>query len=144
MYLCSLLASLLQGRALQILKQVNSNSGYEGLRQVMRALQPRSRARALGLLTALTQVGSFKMRDSLLPQTLDLEKCFTQYEVTTGRVLQDSLKAAVLLRCVTGVLKSYILASADEQVDYDDLRELVLKLERSQQKWTMPSLEQQR
>ena len=51
--LCGLLASLLRGRLLTVLRGVSENNGYEALRQLVFQCQPTSRNRSLGILNAL-------------------------------------------------------------------------------------------
>ena len=133
-YLFSILASLLKGRPLQILKQVDENNGYEALRQLICVLQPKSRGRALGLLTTLTQASNSRMQDPLLPQILDLEHGFKQYSQTADKEVSDDLKSAILLRSLSGQLRNFVAECVDENVSYEDLLELVLKYERSQQR----------
>ena len=53
LFFYSLLASLLKGRLLSILKGVTNNNGYEGLRQLLQTCQPLSRNGSLGLLNAI-------------------------------------------------------------------------------------------
>ena len=53
MLLCGLLASLLRGRLLTVLRGVSENNGYEALRQLVFQCQPTSRNRSLGILNAL-------------------------------------------------------------------------------------------
>ena len=53
MFLYELLASLLRGRLLTVLRGIPENNGYEALRQLVMQCQPTSRNRSLGILNAL-------------------------------------------------------------------------------------------
>eukprot|EP00435_Cladocopium_sp_Y103_P013965 s1844_g3.t1 len=50
--------------------------------------------------------------------------------------LADDLKSAVLLRCVTGALKTHLYWGLRESSKYDGLREEILRWERAHQKWS--------
>jgi len=78
--LYSLLAALIRGRGYLVVRQTETGNGLEALRQLMSMFAPRSQGRSLGILTAITQVPSFKPSEALLPQILDLERVFTSYE----------------------------------------------------------------
>ena len=54
--LFALLASLIRGRGYLVLQQTERGNGYEGLRQLLALYTPQSQGRALGILTAITQV----------------------------------------------------------------------------------------
>lgn len=104
LFLYSLLASLLKGRLLSILKGVTNNNGYEGLRQLLQTCQPSSRNRSLGLLNAIMAWPAFSMKQPLLSQILRLEQAFREYE-RIATALTEEIRFAVLLRCVGGLLE---------------------------------------
>ena len=66
MFLYELLASLLRGRLLTVLRGIPENNGYEALRQLVMQCQPTSRNRSLGILNALMSWKEFDMKGALL------------------------------------------------------------------------------
>ncbi|CAE7566837.1 RE1 [Symbiodinium sp. CCMP2592] len=133
--LYSLLAALIRGRGYMIVRQTESGHGLEALRQLMSLFAPRSQGRSLGILTAITQVPSFKPSEALLPQILDLERVFTSYEQSASETLQGSVKTALLLRCLPANTKNQIYASLPEDATYTQVREASLRIERQHFKW---------
>ena len=138
--LYALLAGLVRGRGLQIIQRVPSQNGYEALRQLMQLFQPTSRTRSLGILTALTQVHSFKSSEPLLAQLLELERMCDEYEKASSKSLDDDFKTSILLKCITGPMKSHLATILTEHATYAEIREAALRYERMQQKWTPASL----
>ena len=138
--LYALLAGLVRGRGLQIIQRVPSQNGYEALRQLMQLFQPTSRTRSLGILTALTQVHSFKSSEPLLAQLLELERMCDEYEKASSKSLDDDFKTSILLKCIAGPMKSHLATILTEHATYAEIREAALRYERMQQKWTPASL----
>ena len=71
----------------------------------------------------------------LQPQLLKLEEVFEESR-RSGMEIQDTMKAAILLKCVSGQLKTYLNLGAQEDMTYKTLREQCLKWDRSQQRWS--------
>eukprot|EP00439_Symbiodinium_sp_Y106_P005970 s13888_g1.t1 len=134
--LYAILCSLLKGKALSIVRQIDSKRGYEALRLLFMQYQPPSKVRSLGILSALTTIKSFDHKQPVLPQLLELERAFEEYQRASGEPVQESLKSALLLRSITASMRSHIAASLDEDAGYSTLRECVLKFERTQFKWS--------
>ena len=61
----------------------------------------------MNLLQGIMTYPSFNMKSSLLPQILKLEEHYTQYERLGGKLSPD-MKSAVLLRAVSGQMKTYV------------------------------------
>eukprot|EP00435_Cladocopium_sp_Y103_P000538 s5691_g1.t1 len=133
--LYSLLAGLMKNRCLHILKSAPSGDGYEGLRQLILAMRPPVQNRGLALLSAVTAWSPFSMQRPLLAQVLRLEQAFEE-TTKAGTQVSDSLRTAVLLRCVQGQLKTHLNLSLDDSCKYSDVREQVLKWDRAQAKWS--------
>ena len=133
--LYALLSAHIKGRAFQIVKQVSLQRGYEALRMLLLQFQPPSKVRSLGILSALTQLKGFNTKEPYLPQILELERGFEQYELASGEAVQASLKSALLLRSLSGVMRQHISASLPEDASYTTLREAILRYERTQFKW---------
>ncbi|CAE7327697.1 unnamed protein product [Symbiodinium microadriaticum] len=133
--LYALLSALIKGRAFQTVKQISGQQGYEALRMLLLQYQPASRVRSLGILSALTQIKGFNPKEPYLPQILELERAFEQYAIASGEDVQPSLKSALLLRSLSGVMRQHICAALPEDASYSVLREAVLRYERVQFKW---------
>ena len=133
--LYGLLASLVRGKALGLVKGVNGSDGYEALRQMCLALRPNSNTRGLALLSAATSWPAFQMNAALQPQMLKLEEVF-QDSRRAGTDIQDAVKAAILLRCVSGQLKTYLNLGTQDDMSYVSLREQCLKWDKAQQRWS--------
>ena len=124
--LYGLLASLVRGKALSLVKSVSGADGYEALRQMCLALRPNSNTRGLALLTAATSWPAFQMNSAIQPQLLKLEEVFEDCR-RAGTEVQDAVKSAILLRCISGQLKTYLNLGAQEDMSYRTLREQCLK-----------------
>jgi len=77
----------------------------------------------------------FDMRQPLLPQILKLEETFLELSRVSDP-LPENLKLAILSRCITGQLKTYINVHLDEGATFDQMREAVLRFDRATTKWT--------
>ena len=134
-FLYGLLASLLKNRPLLLLKGIEQGSGLEAVRQLFRTCQPSSRNRSLGLLHLIMQWPSFDMKSAILPQILKLEDSFREYEKIAS-TLSEELKFAVLLKCLSGHLKTYLQVSMRENMTYEELREATLRYDQCTIKWS--------
>ena len=133
-FLYGLLASLLRGRPLQVVKQVEKANGFESLRQLIVACEPASRNRSMGLLSCILSWPSFSSKSTYLAQILKFETAVNEYE-KTGEKVSDSIKSAVLMRSVTGNLKTWLQLRLTDSTSYSELREAILAFERSTTKW---------
>lgn len=109
--LYGLLASLVRNKALNIVRSVDVGDGYEALRQMTLALRPTSNNRGLALLSALTSWTPFQMNQPLQPQLLRLEEVMEEAR-RAGSTVPDQLKQAVLIKALSGQLRTHILISA--------------------------------
>lgn len=131
--LYSLLASLVRN-ALSIVRATESLDGYEALRQLILNFKPNTQTRGLALLSALTSYPAFVMSKPLLSQLIRLEEMFEETR-KSGTVVQDELKVAIVLKCVSGPLKTQLNLMLDVAAKYADVRDQLLRWDRSQQKW---------
>ena len=105
--LYSLLASLVRNRALSVVRATPNSDGYEALRQLILNLKPNTQTRGLALLSAITSYPSFNMQKPLLSQLIKLEEMFEETG-KSGTPVQEELKVAILLKCITGPLKTQL------------------------------------
>ena len=136
MFLYGLLASLLKGRLLTVLRGVIENNGYEALRQLVLQCQPTSRNRSLGILHALMSWQSFDMKVGLLSQVVRLEDAFREYDKISLQPLGVEMKFAILLRCISGQLRTHLNITLKDDATYDVLRESILQFDRANIKWS--------
>ena len=132
--LYGLLAGLLRGRALQTLKSVANADGYEAWRQLLLTLRPASKNRGLALMSAIMGWPGFQMNQAVQPQLLKLEDAFEEAR-RASVTIQDEMKIAVLLRCLSGQLRTHVSLQLSEGMSYGELRECLLKWDRAQQRW---------
>ena len=71
----------------------------------------------------------------MISQVMKLESAFSEYE-KLGGTLPETIRAAVLLRCLTGQLKTWMQLQLGESTKYADIREGVLSYKRSTTKWS--------
>ena len=134
-FLYGLLASLLKGRPLMMLKGIERGNGFEAVRQLFKTCQPSSRNRALGLLHLLMKWPEFDMKVAMLPQILKLEDSFREYE-RIGGALSGELKFAILMKCIGGQLKTYLNMTVQDTTTYENLRESILQYDQATIKWS--------
>ncbi len=132
--LYGLLAGLLRGRALQTLKSVPNSDGYEAWRQLLLTLRPTSKNRGLALMSAIMGWPGFQLNQAVQPQLLKLEDAFEEAR-RASVTIQDEMKIAVLLRCLSGQLRTHVSLQLSEGMSYGELRECLLKWDRAQQRW---------
>ena len=133
--LYSLLASLVRNRTLSIVRSAPNADGYEALRQLILHLKPNTQTRGLALLSAITSYPSFNMSKPLLNQVIKLEELFEETR-KSGTPVQDELKVAIILKCVGGQLKTQLNLMLDGSAKYNDVRDQIMRWDRSQQKWS--------
>ena len=124
-----------KNRCLSLIRATPNGDGFEALRQMILAMRPNSQNRGSALLTAVTSWPAFNMQQSLQTQLLKLEEGFEEVR-KTGTKIGDSLKMAVVLKCISGALKTHLNVSMSENMTYSELREAILKWDRAQQKWS--------
>ena len=134
-FLYSLLSSLLQGRLLSLVRNVDRSNGLEALRQLLENCQPRARNRTMSMLQSIMSYPSFVMKNSIMSQLVRLEEHFVQFEKMGGK-LTDEMKSAVVLKCVSGPLKIHMNLSLNESSTYAEIREVIKAYDTATTKWT--------
>ena len=137
-FLYSLLRSLLQGRLSGACGNVASSNGGEALRQLLSNCQPKTQNRTMSLLQDIMSYPAFSMRASLLAQILKLEEHFNQHERLRGKIGED-MKAAVLLRFISGQLTTHLSMTLSEGSSYIKIRETMLAYDTATTRWNEDS-----
>ena len=130
-----LVAGLVKNRALSIVRAAPAGNGFETLRQLVLSMRPNTQARGLSLLASVTAWPAFSMGRPLQAQLLKLEDAYDETR-RAGTTLGDELKCAILLRCLSGALKTHLSLSLKENSTYSELREEILRWDRAHQKWS--------
>jgi hypothetical protein len=90
----------------------------------------------MSLLSIIMNWPAFNLKASLLSQVLRLETTYAECE-KLGNKLADDIKAAVLLRSVTGNVKPWLQLRANDKTTFSQLRELVLTYDQQVQDESM-------
>ena len=135
-FLYGLLASLVKQRPLLVVKQMKMSNGYEAYRQLIQSCEPLNKNRAMCLLSIIMNWPDFNLKASLLSQVLRLETTYAECE-KLGNKLAHVIKAAVLLRSVTGNVKPWLQLRANDKTTFSQLRELVLTYDQQVQDESM-------
>ena len=133
--LCSLLASLVKNRALSIVRGTANSDGCEALRQLILYLRPNTQTCGLALLPAITSYPSFNMSKPLVDQLIRLEEMFDEVR-KAGTPVQEELKVAIVLKAVSGPLKTQLNLMLDGSARYIDVKEQTQRWGCSEQKWS--------
>ena len=134
-FMYSLLSTLLQGRLLSLVRGIEKSNGMEALRQLLQNCQPRARNRTMAMLQSLMSYPAFNMKGSVMAQVVRMEEHFNQFEKMGGK-LTDEMKAAVLLKCISGPLKIHLNLSLNESSSYAKIREVIQAYDTATTKWT--------
>ena len=134
-FLYSLLSTLLSGRLLSLVRNVEHSNGLEALRQLLQNCQPKARNRTLSMLQSLMAYPAFNMKSSVMAQVMRLEEHFTQYERLGGKV-GDEMKTAILLKSISGPLKVHLNLSLNEGSSYAKVREVIRAYDTATTKWS--------
>ena len=131
--LYAVLTTMLKERPLQLLRSVPDNNGFEAWRVLHTTLAPKSKTRALALLGAISQYPNMT-QGNLLEQLLKMEDLFKKYEQAANKPVPEEVKSALLLRVLPQNVKSHLTVSINDESTYDQMREVILRWERSSQK----------
>eukprot|EP00435_Cladocopium_sp_Y103_P063886 s153_g25.t1 len=104
------------------------------LRQLALSLRPSNNNRGLALMGALTNWPAFNMQQLLQSQILRLEEALEEAR-QAGSTVPDQLQQAIRLKCVTGQLQTHLNMATQKSTTFKELREQILRWDRSQQKW---------
>ena len=113
---------------------MSNYNGFEALGQMLLNCQPQARNRAMNLLQGIMAHPKINMKFLILPQLLKLEEHFTQYERLGGKLPPD-MRAAVLLKAISGPLKIHLNMTLNEGSSYAKIREAVLAYDTANTKW---------
>ncbi|CAL1136540.1 unnamed protein product [Cladocopium goreaui] len=135
--LYSILTGLLRGKPLRMLRQVERRNGFEVWRQLSQMFQPKTKSRAISILSALVNVPNFVMKDrTLLDQILGLERLRAEYVRASGSDIADDVMLSVLVRALPKALQQHVQLQMSETSSYDQVRAMVISYERTTTSWS--------
>ena len=85
-------------------------------------------------MSAIMGWPGFHMNQAVQPQRLRLEDAFEEAR-RASVTIQDEMKIAVLLRCLSGQLRTHVSLQLSDGMSYGELLECLLKRDRGQQRW---------
>ena len=117
----AILAQILTGRALAILRLVERSNGLEAWRRLCTEHAPASLVRYTAMLASL-------LRPTLRPASfvedwLAWELCVAKYETAARKPMDNATKAATFLSALPAALRNFIRVSSVPAATYEDLRD---------------------
>ena len=108
-----------------MVKQVGRSNGLEAYRLLIQQNEPLSKNRSMGVLNVIMHWPAFTGKLSLMQHVLRLEHAYAEYE-RFGSKFNDDLKTAILMRSVTGQLKTWLQLQVSESTTYAKVKEMIL------------------
>ena len=140
--LYAVLSSMLRHKPRTILKQVEDRNGYEVWRQLHNIYAPKTRARSLAILNALTGAPVFTKDKTLQEQVFALERISNEYTRVSGRSVGDDVLLGTLLRCLPAHIRSHIQLVMNEGSTYNQVRQYILAYETTTTTWSPQKVHQ--
>ena len=106
--LYAILSGLLQQRPLKLLKEMPNSNGKEAACSLY---TPRTKSRALGILSALMTHPAFTREKTLLEQVQGLERIADEYRKSSGAEVADD---TTLVKCLPKQLQQYVQLNMTE------------------------------
>ena len=140
--LYAVLSSMLRNKVRTILKQVEGRNGFEVWRQLHNIYAPKTRARSLAILNALTGAPAFTKDKTLQEQMFALERISNEYTRLSGRSVGDDVLLGTLLRCLPAHIRSHIQLVMSEASTYTQVRQYILAYETTTTTWSPQKVHQ--
>ena len=128
--LYAILSGLLQQRPLKLLKQVPNSNGMEVWRQLSSLYTPKTKSRALGILSALMTHPAFSRDKTLLEQVQGLERIADEYRKSSGTDVADDILLTTLVKCLPKQLQQHVQLNMTESSTFAEVKERVIAFER--------------
>ena len=134
--LYAILSGLLQQRPLKLLKQVPNSNGMEVWRQLSSLYTPKTKSRALGILSALMTHPAFTREKTLLEQVQGLERIADEYRKSSGADVADDILLTTLVKCLPKQLQQHVQLNMTETSTFAEIKEKVIAFERLSTTWS--------
>ena len=141
--LYGILSTLLKGRPLQVLRLTHNQHGYEVMHVLHQTFQPRTRSRAMAIITAIMATPAFNKQSTIREQVHAFERACSEYLKASGKEVSEDVKFSILLRSLPKYLRDHINLSLSEDTSYDQVREQILQFENVTQSWNPTRVQQQ-
>ena len=105
--LYAVLSSMLRNKP-RTIQASEGRNGFEVWRQLHNIYAPKTRARSLAILNALTGAPAFTKDKTLQEQVFALERISNEYTRVSGRSVGDDVLLGTLLRCLPAHIRSHI------------------------------------
>ena len=134
--LYAILSGLLQHRPLKLLKQVPESNGLEVWRQLCTLFTPRTKSRALGLLSALMSHPPFSRERTIHEQIQGLDRIADEYRRSSGSDVNEDILLTTLVKALPKQLQQHIQLNLSETSTYGEIKEKVIAYERLNTTWS--------
>ena len=134
--LYAVLSSLRRRKPRILLKQVEDRNGWEVWRQLQSIYAPKTRARSLAILNALSSAPNFTKDKTLQEQVLALERISAGYARVSGRSVEDDIMLGALVRCLPQNIRSHVQLVMTEKSSYEQVRSYVFAYESTTAAWS--------
>ncbi|CAE7741818.1 unnamed protein product [Symbiodinium sp. KB8] len=141
--LYGILSTLLKGRPLQVLRLTQNQHGYEVMRVLHQTFQPRTRSRAMAIISAIMATPAFNKQSTIREQVHAFERACSEYLKASGKEVSEDIKFSILLRSLPKYLRDHINLSLTEDTTYVQVREQILQFENVTQSWNPSRVQQQ-
>ena len=141
--LYGILSTLLKGRPLQVLRLTHNQHGYEVMRVLHQTFQPRTRSRAMAIISAIMATPAFNKQSTIREQVHAFERACSEYLKASGKEVSEDIKFSILLRSLPKYLRDHINLSLTEDTTYVQVREQILQFENVTQSWNPSRVQQQ-
>ena len=140
--LYAVLSSLLKNKPRTLLKQVENRNGWEVWRQLQNIYAPKTRARSLAVLNALTGAPSFTKDKTLQEQVFALERISAEYTRVSGNAVGEDVMLGTLLRCLPQAIRNHVQLVMTDKSTYSQVRAYVLSYEITTTSWSPQRVQQ--
>ena len=90
--LYGILSTVLKGRPLQVLRLTQDQHGYEVMRVLHQTFQPRTRSRAMAIITAIVATPAFNKQSTIREQVHAFEKACSEYLKASGKKVSEDVR----------------------------------------------------
>ena len=131
-----MLAGILRNRPLKVLRQVGEANGLEAYRQLHNLYAPKTKGRAMALLSALMGFPTFQRDKTCLEQVQAMERLAEEYRRASGGDFGDDIMLSTLLRVLPKPVQQHIQLSMDEGTRFNQVKDKIIAYERVSHSWT--------
>ena len=112
--LYGILSTVLKGRPLQVLRLTQDQHGYEVMRVLHQTFQPRTRSRAMAIITAIMAPPAFNKQSTIREQVHAFACACSEYLKASGKEVSEDVRFSILLRSLPKYLRDHINLSLTE------------------------------